>query len=747
MDLGESYTELVQELAELCGIASEYSDVFGKRHVTSHETKMAILRAMKLSIGSADDVRREIGKRKWRPWRDFIEPVVVTSVNTQPVSIPVCLPLREGVEKGLRIIWTVTDEQNHCDTYSVSGEDIIIMEEKRIDGERHVKVNLRDNRTRDIGYYEVHVECSYPEPVFPGGKGHCARTARLILSPDTCYMPPELQNGRAWGLSLNLYAVRSAHNWGIGDFGDLRDLLSLTSKLGADFVGINPLHAVPNTMPYGISPYSPISRLFRNFIYLDIDRIPDVVSSDDAQNFIRSEKFRTELAALRERNLIDYELVASLKKEVLRRAFETFYQQDMLADTPKGREFKSFLFWGGALLDSFALFSVLREHMIATHRLFTWEEWPEEYRTPKSDAVRDFREGHEKDVLFEKYLQWLIEGRLADTVEAYRNHGMQIGLYNDLAIGATGGGSDVWANQDIYGIADVGAPPDDFSPFGQNWGFPPMIPEKLKEKGYTPFIETIRRNMRHGGALRIDHALGLFRLFWVPQGLKPAEGTYVQYPSEDLLRIIALESVRSRTIVIAEDLGTVGENVRESLRQFHMLSYRLFYFERNYPNPAFVTPDQYPELALCAVTTHDLPTLYGFWVGRDIEVRRELGKYPHDELWRQQLEERQRDKELILSALKEQDILPEGFPSTVDEVPRMTSQLCTAVYEYLAKTPCGLVLVSLDDVIGTLNQQNMPGTVDTHPNWIQKMPIMIETLKNDERLKSLSEMLNKYINA
>ena len=432
----ESYTELFQELAELCGIASEYFDVFGKRHVTSHDTRIAILRAMKLSIGSAEDVKREIGKRRLRPWRDFIEPVVVTSVNTQPVSIPVYLQLGQGFEKGLIIIWTITDEQNHSDTRTVSGDELTIIKERLIDGERYVKVNLADNRKRDIGYYEVLVECSHPDPVFPGGKNHCARTCRLILTPDTCYLPPELKNGRAWGLSLNLYAVRSARSWGIGDFGDLRELLSLTSRLGGDFVGINPLHAVPNTMPYGISPYSPISRLFRNLIYLDIDRIPDVASSDDAQNLMRSEPFRTELAALRKKDLIDYERVASLKKEVLRRAFETFYEQDVLVDTPKGREFKGFLSRGGALLDSFALFSVLREHMIATQCLSTWQEWPEEYRTPESNAVRDFREEHEKDVLFEKYLQWLIENQLADNVEACRDHAMHIGLYNDLAIGA-----------------------------------------------------------------------------------------------------------------------------------------------------------------------------------------------------------------------------------------------------------------------------------------------------------------------
>jgi 4-alpha-glucanotransferase len=220
---------------------------------------------------------------------------------------------------------------------------------------------------------------------------------------------------------------------------------------------------------------------------------------------------------------------------------------------------------------------------------------------------------------------------------------MDIGLYHDLAIGSVGGGSDAWNYRDVIASgADVGAPPDDFSPDGQKWGFPPAIPDKLKETGYELFIETIRKNMKHGGALRIDHALGMFRLFWIPCGMTPKEGAYVAYQSEDLLRIIALESIRNRTMVIAEDLGTIGDNVRESLKRLRMLSYRLFYFERNYPDPSFLPPGGYPRMALCAVTTHDLPTIYGYWKGRDLKVRRQLGKYPDDTLWNKQVEERKR---------------------------------------------------------------------------------------------------------
>jgi 4-alpha-glucanotransferase len=322
---------------------------------------------------------------------------------------------------------------------------------------------------------------------------------------------------------------------------------------------------------------------------------------------------------------------------------------------------------------------------------------------------------------------------------------MRIGLYHDLAVGSVGGGSDAWNYQDVFAdAADLGAPPDDFNISGQKWGFPPFIPEKLKETGYELFIQTIRKNMKHGGAIRIDHALGLFRLFWIPQGMHPKEGAYVECHAEDLIRIIALESVRHKTVVIAEDLGTISGNARATLQKFRMLSYRLFYFERNYPDPSFLAPERYPVLALCAVTTHDLPTLYGYWAGRDIEVKKQLKIFVDDNQWRQQLHERERDKGLILSALKSRGILPADYPSDPAMIPEMTPELCLAVYQYLSLTPCKLLLVSLDDIIGTLNQQNLPGTVDEHPNWKRKTPVFLEEIMKDVKFNELSNMLKRY---
>jgi 4-alpha-glucanotransferase len=270
-----------------------------------------------------------------------------------------------------------------------------------------------------------------------------------------------------------------------------------------------------------------------------------------------------------------------------------------------------------------------------------------------------------------------------------------------------------------------------------------MTPEKLKESGYELFIETIRKNMKYGGALRIDHALGLYRLFWIPAGMTPEHGAYLLQPAEDFLRIIALESQRNKTIVIAEDLGTIDDNFREMLQSFHMLSYRLFYFERNYPDPSFKAPEKYPEMALCAITTHDLPTIYGYWAGRDIEVKRQIGIYADEEAWRNDVLVRERDKRLILSALKAKSTLPDDFPEDPQAIPHMTHELCIAIYRYLAQSPCKLLLVSLDDIIGTLDQQNLPGTVDSHPNWMQKYTTSVEEILLDQRFSGFSGLFGE----
>lgn len=736
--------QLINELSELCNILPEYWDIFGKKHVLSSDTKIEILKAMNIKIDTDEDINNEIKYRRWYPWKNFVEPVHVFSEKEQPVKVPVYLPITEENETDLKITCSVEDEKGEESEFILTNAAVNIAETQWIEDTRYVKIELPDITERNIGYYDLFIECGHPEAIFPGESKVMQKKTKVIITPDTCYVPDELNKGKAWGLSINLYAIRSSRNWGIGDFTDLTRIVRWVAELHGDSVGINPLHALQNTVPFGISPYSPISRLYKNFIYLDVEKIPEVMDSNIKETI--SKKSGREIDELRKTDLIDYEKIADLKERILREAFSDFYEKNYAQSTHRGNEFKKYISEEGSALESFALFLTLHRYMRETKGFHAWQQWPEEFRNPSNKAVCEFKKLWEKEILFYQYVQWLIDTQHAEAAAEAERVGMKIGLYHDLAIGSVGSGSEAWNFQDIIAVgADVGAPPDDFNPDGQNWGFPPIIPEKLKETAYELFVQTIRKNMKYGGALRIDHALGLFRLFWIPHGMSPAEGAYINYPHEDLLRIIALESVRNRTMVIAEDLGTIGENVRDTLKRFNMLSYRLFYFERDYPDPSFLSPGKYPDMALCAVTTHDLPTLYGFWGGRDLKVKMELGQNPDMNIWNDRMEERTRDKQLIISALKSADIIDEEYPAEPEKIPDMTHQLCLAVYEYLALTPCKFLLVSLDDIIGTLNQQNMPGTVDSYPNWRQKTPLALAEMISDQRFLSLAEMLRKRL--
>jgi len=706
---------LINELAELCGILPGYYDINGRFHTTPPETKVFILKAMGYDLSSSDAIKNSIEQKRLYPWLSFVEPVYVYTLEEQPPRIFLYVPAEEGLEPHISISISIFNEKRtpiHASRISP-----IRLEERNINGRRYIKTAYECREIVEPGYYNAEIEISHPDKSYDGLK----KRTRLILSPGYSYLPDELLEGRCWGLAVNLYAIRSRYNWGVGDFGDLERIISWISGLGGDLVGINPLHAIPNSMPYGVSPYAPLSRLYKNPIYLNMNIYDTGLIN------------KSDLKRLRDGDLIDYEGVYSLKLSVLRRVFTDFLKNHYIKETEEAKSFKSFIAKEGSDLELFALYLALSEYFKTTD----WQRWPSEYHDPEGISVKRFYEDHRDDILFFQYIQWLIDSQHRGLHALSKKEGLLIGLYHDLAIGAVRGSSDVWSNQEIFCTEiDLGAPPDDFSPDGQNWGFPPYSPERLRKQGYEFFIKTLRKNMQYAGALRIDHALGLFRQFWIPHGMSPSDGAYVRFPHEDLLKIVSLESFRNNTVIVAEDLGTIGENVRESLKRYRMLSYRLFYFERRYPDPSFLEPSNYPELSLSAITTHDLPTLRGFWKGVDINQRRVLGKYKDDATWRNEIAKRDKDRLLIIEALKKERLIPEDY-SVPDE---LSDELCLAIYAYIARTPSRIVIVSLDDIIGTLNQQNMPGTVDSYPNWRQKTGPFLEDILNDRRFQRLSEI-------
>ncbi|WP_332815529.1 malto-oligosyltrehalose synthase [Ramlibacter sp.] len=579
-----------------------------------------------------------------------------------------------------------------------------------------------------IGYWQLAL-AGEPEP-----------GCLLVVAPQRGWAPAALLQGeRWWGCTVQLYALRSARNWGIGDFGDLRRLVDTAARHGASFIGLSPLHALFPQRPEAASPYSPSSRSAFNPIFLDVQALAEVSGCDEALRKLHDEAFQDRLRRLRETELVDYTGVAAAKEEMLALLWRHFEQHESKGSTPRGQAFARFMHEREATLGPHALFEALQAHLQAADAgAWGWPAWPEHYRDPHGEAVREFRRSHAAAIRYRFWLQWLADAQLESVQRHARSRGMGLGLYCDLAVGANPGGAETWARPSLYALGmEVGAPPDPLNTQGQNWGLPPVNPVQLRAARYQPFIEILRANMRHGGALRLDHVMALMRLFWIG-----AEGgTYVSYPLQDLLGILVLESHRQQCLVIGEDLGNVAPAMRDAMRERGLLSYRPLLFERT-PDGAFRPPADWPPQALAVASTHDLPTLRGFWLGDDLEVLARLGLFPDAARREQAVLDRARDRARLLLALEHERLLPAEATAQPTSLPDATADFVAAVHAFLARTPCWLAAVQLEDVTGQRLQVNVPGTTeDQCPNWRRKAGVALEDLARDERFAAVAAVM------
>ena len=548
------------------------------------------------------------------------------------------------------------------------------------------------------------------------------KTRALIVTPDRAWQP----SGRTAGFGVTLWGLRSERNWGCGDFRDLRDLIDwAVPALGAHFIALNPLHALHNRRPYNISPYLPNSIFYRNFLYLDVESIEGYQAAEDP----------AELERLRQAPTVEYEQVAALKRAALERIFKRH---------PPGRECLEWINREGELLRIFATYCALDEHLHkANPDLWIWPDWPEQYREPSNPAVAAFARDHATEILFHGWLQWLIDGQISAVQRHALAAGMSVGLYHDLALATDRCGSDLWAWRPYFITGcRVGSPPDGFSPNGQDWSFPPPNSSRHRADGYRMFAESIRKTMRHGGALRIDHVMRLFRLYWIPEGHSAKEGAYVRDRAEDLVRVLALESVRNRSVIVGEDLGTVEDEVRETLARFGILSYKLLFFERD--GERFRMPAEYPPSALTSTSTHDLATMAGYWIGADIDARFQAGAI--DEEGRSsQYADRARDKQKLLEALFEAGLMPHNQERDAARIPQLTGELHYAISGFLASTPCWMWLINQEDLTKEVHQQNLPGTTAEYPNWGRKMRWTITELSSVPEARDCASMLRLWV--
>lgn len=720
-------SDALERLSTLCGIAPEYFDIWGERHPASDATRLALLEAMGV-IRDASEVPAALTRLEEAPWLRMLPPV---SVQRQPpYAIPVTVPLGDASE---RYAWTLALENGE----RLSGEFFPAQLEREgtrpVRGTERLRVRFLWRDGLPLGYHSFTLSA-------PDGS---SAQMRLVIAPEACYLPEILERGaRVWGPALQLYALRSQRNWGIGDFTDLRHAVEAAGRSGADIVGISPIHALYPHNPLHASPYSPSSRQYRNVLYLDPEAVPEFAECAGARAAVADPAFQARLQAARAAELVDYSEVAALKLPVLERLFAHFKAHHRRSS--RGREFDTYQEAEGEALARFALYHALQEHFHSQDpNLWGWPVWPEEFRHPDSPAVAQFLAAHRARVEFHAWLQWQCHRQLMAVGERSREQGLGVGLYQDLAVSVDRSGAEAWAWQDLYTMnAHVGAPPDDYNLHGQDWGLPPLNPLRLADSGYAPFIALLRANMRHAGALRIDHVMGLMRLFWVPPGGTPEQGAYVHYPFADLLGILALESQRNRCMVVGEDLGTVPDEVRARLAPARVLSYRLLLFERD-ADGGFKAPEQYPAQALVAATTHDLPTLKGFWQGHDLDLRARLGLFPSQGQREALVVDRAQARARLLMALAREGLLPPG--TGVDPVswPEMTPELAQAIETYLARTPCQVMMVQMEDVFGQLEQVNLPGTTTEYPCWRRKLPLNLEEWESDERFSSLAQALER----
>lgn len=671
-------------LADAMGVATSYEDYLKRPVAVGAEAVRLALSAMGLDVSTPDAVAAAL--------RGVIE-------TRRQRALPASIVVRAG-------------EQRHI---TVSAPDVRLTTESGDEqgltaggGEVELPPSL------PLGYHRLATE---------GGVSH------LIVTPRQCPLP---LTRPGFGWMAQLYAVRSDQSWGMGDCHDLAELARFSGGLGAAMILVNPMHASAPVLPQEASPYSPTSRRYRNPLYLRIEDLPEYDRLPSADRDAVAELARRARNA-EDRDRIDRDLAFAAKMEAL----------DLLFAIPRSdvddHAFRAWCESEGAGLTDFATFCVLAEQHGAG-----WHSWPSELQHPAAPAVARARTDAARRVEFHMWLQWLTNRQLAAAQQSATDAGMAVGIVHDLAVGVDPGGADAWALQDDLATGmTVGAPPDGFNQRGQDWGLPPLLPQRLADTGFQPFRDMLRSVLQHAGGIRIDHVMGLWRLWWVPQGRSAAHGTYVSYPARDLLGVLALEAHRAGAMVVGEDLGTVQAGVRDALAEHRILSSRVLYFERidDDPEEPMLPADQYPELALTSVTTHDLPTASGWWADAEIAVQTELGLFGENTTPQQQRDRKAAERRDMLDLLQSEGLV--GEDPTDDE-------LAVAMHAFLARTPSLLVATGLGDAIGDRRQPNMPGTVDEYPNWRLPLarwtpdgpqPVDLAEFCADERVRRIARLL------
>ncbi|MDA5495859.1 4-alpha-glucanotransferase [Yersinia intermedia] len=685
----------LDQAATLAGIAASYINAHGKPQAILPETKQQLLAAM---------------GRTYVPQDTQTESAPLPVVKVFTFGSPMQLPMAGSGDYH----WQLQTEKGELHQGRISA-----------------KKTLTLPSSLPQGYHRLILE-----------QGLQQWQCSIIVAPKRCYEPDALLAGKKlWGACVQLYTLRSERNWGIGDFGDLSQMLEQVGERGGAFIGLNPIHALYPANPQSASPYSPSSRRWLNVVYIDVNRVDEFQHSEAAQLWWHQPETQQVLAEVRVNEWVDYPQVMQLKLMALRLAFPLFTARK--AKDARMQAFHQFVEQGGRSLHQQAAFDALHAHLSAQDpMMWGWPVWPEKYRDGHSTAVADFCREYASDVTFYLWLQWLAATQFDSCFRNSQSRKMPIGLYRDLAVGVAEGGAETWCDRELYCLkASVGAPPDILGPLGQNWGLPPMDPHVMVARAYQPFIDLLRANMTSCGALRIDHVMALLRLWWIPYGQTAAQGAYVKYPVDDLLAILALESQRHHCMVIGEDLGTVPVEIVAKLRDSGVYSYKVLYFEHDSEN-TFRAPQSYPAQAMATITTHDLPTLRGYWQSDDLTLGNKLGLYPDQQILKQLYLDRERAKQGLLEGLHHYGCLPKRVGHKASLL-SMSPVLNRGLQRYVADSASALLGLQPEDWLDMATPVNIPGTSEEYPNWRRKLTTTLEEMFADSQINRLLKDLDK----
>lgn len=720
---------MIQQLADAKGIQTAFIDAWGKPTQVAAGSKEKMLQAMGYDVHDSANLERQIQAEIEVNWTECLEPVYVLREQAE-MALDIRVPLSLANES---LTLLLRQDSKIVSTINFTPADGHLVAALTVDDEEIQQYKIAITAPANIGYYEIELQLTET----------LLATSRLIYAPSACYIPEDIQAGKKlWGLSVQLYTVRSERNWGIGDFTDLCQLIQNAAANGADYIGLNPIHQLYPANPDACSPYGPSSRLWLNYLYLDVEQI-EGFDTPAVQAWCQSQDLTHKLASLRALDYVDYEGVAALKLPALKLVFDAYREKFLTKNTRQNKAFKEFVKDGGESLTTLAVFEALQDHLHSQSKAcWGWPVFPQEYREYNSPAVQKFAKKHKDLVTFYQFLQWQAQLQFEHASQTADEAGMEIGLYRDLAVGVSEGSAEIWGNKDLYAIdASVGAPPDILGPLGQNWGLPPMDPTRLHEQAYQPIIDLFASNMKASGALRIDHVMALLRLWWVYKGDDASEGCYVGYPVDDLLAILALESHLNQSLVIGEDLGTVPEEIRAKLADNGMFSYRLFFFEQA-EDGGFYSPAHYPVQSMATLTTHDMPTLIGYWHCDDLVLGKEVGLYPDADVLANLYRIRHENKQHILNTLHGHASIPTSISRDVNYV-GMSKELNYGMQVHMATGASALLSLQLEDWLEMDKPVNVPGTFHEYPNWKRKLSRNIEQIFSDQGIIDLAKAITE----